>query len=69
MHEGDITPDNINEVMSHLGIDYPMTPYDKLIARKRKWTPVAVEGGPVADGTEDAFSRCLALRCPGDSCW
>ena len=22
VHEGDITPDNINEVMSHLGIDY-----------------------------------------------
>ena len=40
-----------------------MNPYDKLIARKRKWTPVAVEGGPVAEGTEDAISRCLALRC------
>ena len=40
-----------------------MTPYDKLIARKRKWTPVAVEGGPVTEGTEDAISRCLALRC------
>ena len=39
-----------------------MTPYDKLINRKRKWTPVAVEGGPVAEGTEDAISRCLALR-------
>ena len=22
LHEGDITPDNINEVMSHLGIEY-----------------------------------------------
>jgi len=22
IHDGDITPDNINEVMSHLGIDY-----------------------------------------------
>ena len=40
-----------------------MNPYEKLIARKRKWTPVAVEGGPVAEGTEDAISRCLALRC------
>ena len=40
-----------------------MTPYDKLIARKRKWTPVAVTGGPVAEGTEDTISRCLALRC------
>ncbi len=39
-----------------------MNPYEKLIARKRKWTPVAVEGGPVAEGTEDAISRCLALR-------
>ena len=40
-----------------------MTPYDKLISRKRKWTPVAVTGGPVAEGTEDTISRCLALRC------
>jgi hypothetical protein len=40
-----------------------MNPYEKLISRKRKWTPVAVTGGPVADGTEDAISRCLALRC------
>ena len=39
-----------------------MNPYEILIARKRKWTPVAVEGGPVAEGTEDALSRCLALR-------
>jgi len=22
LHEGDVTPDNINEVMSHLGIEY-----------------------------------------------
>ena len=40
-----------------------MNPYEKLIARKRKWTPVAVEGGPVTDGSEDALGRCLALRC------
>ena len=39
-----------------------MNPYEKLIARKRTWTPVAVTGGPVAEGTEDAISRCLALR-------
>ena len=40
-----------------------MNPYQKLISRKRKWTPVAVTGGPVAEGTEDTISRCLALRC------
>lgn len=39
-----------------------MNPYQKLISRKRKWTPVAVTGGPVAEGTEDTISRCLALR-------
>lgn len=39
-----------------------MNPYEKLIARKRKWTPVAVTGGPVTEGMEDAISRCLALR-------
>ena len=39
-----------------------MNPYEKLIQRKRKWTPVQVEGGPVAEGSEDAISRCLALR-------
>ena len=40
-----------------------MNPYETLISRKRKWTPVAVTGGPVAEGAEDALGRCLALRC------
>ena len=39
-----------------------MTPYDKLLARKRKWTPVQVEAGKLAEGTEDTISRILALR-------
>ena len=39
-----------------------MTPYDKLLARKRTWTPVRVEAGKVAEGTEETISRALALR-------
>ena len=40
-----------------------MNPYEKLISQKRKWTPLKVEGGPVAEGSEDTLRRCLALRC------
>ena len=39
-----------------------MTPYDKLLARKRTWTPVKVEAGKVAEGTEETILRALALR-------
>nr|BDD44271.1 hypothetical protein 17 [bacterium] len=39
-----------------------MTPYDKLLARKRTWTPVQVEAGKVAEGSEETIYRALALR-------
>ena len=39
-----------------------MTPYDKLLARKRTWTPVQVEAGKVVEGSEETIYRALALR-------
>ena len=39
-----------------------MNPYQKLMARKRKWTPVQTEAGPVLEGAEETIFRALALR-------
>jgi hypothetical protein len=39
-----------------------MNPYQKLLDRKRKWTPVQVGAGKLAEGSEDTISRILALR-------
>ena len=39
-----------------------MNPYQKLIDRKRKWTPVAMEAGPLKAGSEEVIRRALALR-------
>ena len=39
-----------------------MNPYQKLLNRKRKWTPVQVEAGKVKDGAEEVLFRALALR-------
>ena len=39
-----------------------MTPYDKLIARKRKWTPVQMTAGTMTEGAEEALMRALSLR-------
>lgn len=38
------------------------SPYDQVISRKRKWTPVQVRAGSLKDGAEDALYRGLALR-------
>ena len=38
------------------------SPYDQVVSRKRKWTPVAVQKGKVVEGSEDALSRALCLR-------
>jgi hypothetical protein len=38
------------------------SPYLQVISRKRKWTPVAVQKGKLADGAEAAIYRALALR-------
>ena len=39
-----------------------MNPYDKLLHRKRKWTPVKPTAGALLDGSEEAIYRALAIR-------
>ena len=39
-----------------------MNPYEKLMARKRKWTPVQTDAGICKEGSEAAILRALALR-------
>ena len=39
-----------------------MNPYEKLIARKRKWSPVQMEAGKLKEGAEEVVRRALALR-------
>ena len=38
------------------------SPYTRIVERKRKWTPVAVDKGTLVKGSEDAIFRALALR-------
>ena len=38
------------------------TPYQKLMDRKRKWSPVIPTAGVFKDGSEDAIRRALAIR-------
>ena len=39
-----------------------MNPYDKLLHRKRKWTPVKPTKGKLLEGSEEAIYRALAVR-------
>ena len=39
-----------------------MNPYEKLMARKRKWSPVRPTAGTCREGAEEAIHRALALR-------
>ena len=39
-----------------------MNPYEKLLSRKRKWTPVQTDAGPVREGAEETLKRVLAMR-------
>ena len=39
-----------------------MTPYDKLLARKRTWTPVQTTAGKLVEGAEETIYRALAIR-------
>ena len=41
----------------------PRSAYEKLLARKRTWTPVAVSAGMLLEGGEDVVLRGLSLRC------
>ena len=38
------------------------TSYFDVVARKRSWTPVAVDKGQLVEGSEDSLFRALALR-------
>lgn len=38
------------------------SPYAEVVARKRKWTPVAVQKGRLMEGSEESMYRALALR-------
>jgi hypothetical protein len=39
-----------------------MNPYQKLLSRKRKWTPVQTTAGTVRDGSQETLHRVIALR-------
>jgi hypothetical protein len=39
-----------------------VNPYDKLMARKRKWTPVQTNAGQCKEGAKQAIYRALAMR-------
>ena len=39
-----------------------MNPYEKLLSRKRKWTPVKPTRGKLLEGSEEAIYRALAVR-------
>ena len=39
-----------------------MNPYEKLLNRKRKWTPVQTTAGLCKEGAETTVHRVLALR-------
>ena len=39
-----------------------MNPYQKLLDRKRKWSPVQTTAGKLAEGAEESIFRALAIR-------
>jgi hypothetical protein len=39
-----------------------MNPYEKLLSRKRKWTPVQTTAGKLKEGAEETIFRALAMR-------
>ena len=39
-----------------------MNPYEKLLNRKRTWTPIQTTAGKLKDGAEEAIYRALAIR-------
>jgi hypothetical protein len=39
-----------------------MNPYQKLLSRKRKWSPVQTTAGQLVDGAEETIYRALAIR-------
>ena len=39
-----------------------MNPYEKLLNRKRTWTPVQTTAGELKPGSEETIYRALAIR-------
>jgi len=39
-----------------------MNPYQRLLSRKRTWTPVQVEAGKFKEGSEESMLRALSVR-------
>jgi len=39
-----------------------LNPYEKLLARKRTWTPIKGDAGEVTEGSEETLLRALSLR-------
>ena len=39
-----------------------MNPYEQLLARKRKWTPIPPTKGTCREGAEDTIKRAIAIR-------
>lgn len=39
-----------------------MNPYEKLLSRKRKWSPVQTTAGKLVEGAEETIFRALAMR-------
>ena len=39
-----------------------MNPYQKLLNRKRKWSPVQTTAGKLVEGAEETIYRALAIR-------
>ena len=39
-----------------------MNPYQKLLERKRTWTPVQTTAGQLVEGAEETIYRALAIR-------
>ena len=56
--------DDLSHLLRHLNLNAiaKNNPYEKLIARKRKWTPVQMEAGTIKEGAEEVIFRALALR-------
>ena len=58
--------DYLAEIMSknpdEIACDVNNEPYEKLLNRKRKWTPVQTTKGKIKDGAEEAVYRALSVR-------
>ena len=49
-------------MLQHANAVNEMNPYEKLLNRKRKWSPVQTTAGKLQDGAEETLFRALAMR-------